>query len=62
MSPSIGLDGDGPSGLVPRGSPAAYQLGLRAHLAQRHEHVPRLDRAGRDLGQERREQHGASRG
>ena len=30
---------------------------MRAHLPQRHDDVPRLERAGRRLGQERRVEH-----
>ncbi len=30
---------------------------MRAHLAQRHDDVPRLERAGRRLGQQRRVEH-----
>ena len=42
---------------VDRGHAAEQQLGVRAHLAQRHDDVPRLERPGRGLGKERRVEH-----
>ena len=57
--PELGLDRDRPRGLVQRRDPAAELLGVRAHHPQRHVGVPRLERAGGDLGQQRREEHRA---
>ena len=51
------LDGDGIVFAVEAGDAAEDELGMRAHLAQRHHHVTRLERPRRRLGQERRVEH-----
>ncbi len=51
----------GARGLVDRRDPTEDELGLRAHLSQRHDDVTGLDRAGRRLRQERCVEHGCLR-
>jgi hypothetical protein len=51
------LNRDRPSGRVQRRDPTPEQLGVRTHLAQRHERVPWLDGAGSDLGKKRGVEH-----
>jgi hypothetical protein len=48
--PRLRLDVDRPRRLVERGPLAQQELGMRAHHAQRHDHVARLERARRRSG------------
>ena len=59
MAPIFRLHRDSSGLLVESGDPPTEQLGLRAHLPQRHEGVPWLERSGRDLGEERCVEHRA---
>jgi hypothetical protein len=51
------LDGRGPGCRVERGQPAEEEVRVRAHEAQRHDDVARLQRPGGGLREERREKH-----
>ena len=53
----VGLDRDRARFGVDRGRAAEQQLGARAHQPERDDDVARLERPGRGLGQDRREEH-----
>ena len=55
--PGESLHADAPVLAVVRRHVPEEQLRVRAHLPERHDHVPGFERAGRGLGQERRVQH-----
>ena len=63
LAPAHGLRADvrldlrGPRLEVDPGRAAEQKLRVRAHHAQRHDRVPRLERSGRRLGQQRRVEH-----
>ena len=55
--PLVRLDGRGARPEIERGHAAEDQLRVRAHLAQGHDAVPRLERPRGGLGQERGVEH-----
>ncbi len=55
--PGTGLDRRDALLRVEGGEPPEKQLGMRTHHSQRHDHVTRLERARRGLGQHRRVEH-----
>jgi hypothetical protein len=57
LRPLVRLDEDGVRVEIESGHAAEDQLRVRAHLAQGHDAVPRLERPRRSLGQERGVEH-----